>query len=285
MENKRSIFDRLFSLKGKAALITGSSSGIGRALAIGLAEAGAVVGVHGRDEARTHETCATIEAAGGQAVPLLAELQNTEDCRALIDRTSRALGRLDILINNAATNRRKPIAEVTEEDWEFINAVNLQAPYFLSQAAYPLMRRQGGGKIIHIGSMNIFYGLDTVSVYGVTKGGLAQMTKIMAVEWALDNIQVNCITPGFILTPLSRLLWADDEKARWFRNRIPLRRPGLPKEVVGLALMLASEASSYITGQNIIIDGGFSAGGSWHRDESWSDETLPPPLRKENWFE
>jgi NAD(P)-dependent dehydrogenase (short-subunit alcohol dehydrogenase family) len=110
------------------------------------------------------------------------------------------------------------------------------------------------------------------------------MTKIMAVEWALDNIQVNCITPGFILTPLSQDLWADDTKSEWFRNRIPLRRPGLPDELVGLTLLLTSEASSYITGENITIDGGFSAGGSWHRDESWSDETLPPALRKESWF-
>jgi len=285
MDNKPTIFDRLFSLKGKAALITGSSSGIGRALAVGMAQAGAAVGVHGRDVDRINETCAMVEDVGGRAVPLAANLHQIKDCRKLITDAHKALGRLDVLVNNAATNRRKPIAEVTEDDWEFINAVNLQAPYFLSRAAYPLMQKQGGGKIIHIGSINIFYGLDTVSVYGITKGGLAQMTKIMAVEWALDNIQVNCITPGFILTPLSRSLWADDEKSQWFRNRVPLRRPGLPHELVGLALMLASEASSYITGQNIIIDGGFSAGGSWQRDESWSDETLPPPLRKENWFE
>jgi NAD(P)-dependent dehydrogenase (short-subunit alcohol dehydrogenase family) len=284
MDNKAPILERFFSLKDKAALITGSSSGLGRALAIGIAEAGAAVGVHGRDEERIHETCAMVEDVGGKAIPLVADLRGLDDCRDLIDRARQALGRLDILVNNAATNRRKPIAEVTEDDWEFLNAVNLQAPYFLSQAAYPMMRGQGGGKIIHIGSINIYYGLDTVSVYGLTKGGLAQMTKTMAVEWALDNIQVNCITPGFILTPLSRALWADEKKSLWFRNRIPLRRPGLPEELVGLALMLASEASSYLTGQNITIDGGFSAGGSWHNDESWSDETLPPPLRKENWF-
>jgi NAD(P)-dependent dehydrogenase (short-subunit alcohol dehydrogenase family) len=106
----------------------------------------------------------------------------------------------------------------------------------------------------------------------------------MAVEWALDNIQVNCITPGYVLTPLSRPLWADDQKSQWFRNRIPLRRPGLPEELVGLALLLASDASNYITGQNIIFDGGFSAGGSWHHDETWTDEDLPRPLRKQSWF-
>jgi NAD(P)-dependent dehydrogenase (short-subunit alcohol dehydrogenase family) len=194
------------------------------------------------------------------------------------------LGRLDVLINCAATNRRKSITDVTRDDFDFIIAVNLRSVYFLSQAAYPIMRDQGGGKIIHIGSINIFYGLDTVSVYGVTKGGMAQLTKVMAVEWALDNIQVNCVTPGYFLTPLSKPLWEDDQKARWFRNRLPVRRPGLPEELIGVTLLLASAGSSYITGQNIVVDGGFSAGGSWHRDESWSDETLPDSFRKESWF-
>jgi NAD(P)-dependent dehydrogenase (short-subunit alcohol dehydrogenase family) len=132
--------------------------------------------------------------------------------------------------------------------------------------------------------MNIFYGLDTVSVYGVTKGGLGQLTKVMAVEWAEDNIQVNCVTPGFFLTPLSRPLWEDEQKARWFRNRLPTRRPGLPEELVGIVLLLAGNASSYVTGQNLVVDGGFLAGGSWSRDESWTDEDLPIPMQKASWF-
>jgi NAD(P)-dependent dehydrogenase (short-subunit alcohol dehydrogenase family) len=202
----------------------------------------------------------------------------------LVTKAQEALGRLDVLINCAATNRRKPITEVTQDDFDTIVAINLRSVYFLSQAAYPLMRQQGGGKIIHIGSINIFYGLDTVSVYGVTKGGMGQLTKVMAVEWAQDNVQVNCVTPGYFLTPLSRPLWEDDQKANWFRSRLPTRRPGQPEELVGVTLLLASEASSYITGQNIVVDGGFLAGGSWHRDETWSDESLPASLRKENWF-
>jgi 2-deoxy-D-gluconate 3-dehydrogenase len=252
MADTPSILERLFSLQGKVALITGASGGIGRALAIGLAEAGAAIGVHGRDRERVEQTCALVAEAGGQAAPLVTDLYAVEDCRKLIAQTRQLLGRLDILINNAATNRRKPIADVTEDDFDFIMGVNLRSIYFLCQTAYPTMRAQGGGKIIHIGSMNTFYGLDTVSVYGAAKGGLAQLAKVMAVEWAKDNIQVNCITPGFIYTPLSAPLWADEKKARWFKARLPTRRPGQPEELIGLALMLASEASSYITGQNII---------------------------------
>lgn len=279
-----SILERLFSLKGKSVLLTGASGGIGQVLAVALAEAGATIGVHGRDEARIQKTCDLVEAAGGQAVPLTGDLSRVDDCHDLVTRANEGLGRLDILINCAATNRRKPIVEVTEDDFDAVMAVNLRSIYFLSQAAYPLMREQGGGKIIHIGSINIFYGLDTVSLYGLTKGGMAQLTKVMAVEWAQDNVQINCVTPGYFLTALSRPLWEDEKKARWFRSRIPVRRPGQPDELVGTILLLASDASSYINGQNIVVDGGFLAGGSWHRDETWSDETLPDPLKKENWF-
>jgi NAD(P)-dependent dehydrogenase (short-subunit alcohol dehydrogenase family) len=178
-------------------------------------------------------------------VPLFADLSKVSTCHSLITEAHARMGRLDILVNNAATNRRKPITEVTEDDYEFITATNIRAIYFLSQAAYPHMRAQGGGKIIHIGSINIYYALETVSVYGLTKGGVAQLTKVMAVEWARDNIQVNCITPGFILTPLSRPIWDDERKSTWLRKRIPVRRPGNPEELVGLALMLAAPASSY----------------------------------------
>jgi 2-deoxy-D-gluconate 3-dehydrogenase len=261
-----SLLHQLFSLEGKTVLITGASGGIGRALAVGLAEAGAAVGVHGRNDAEIAQTCAQVEAAGGSAVPLPADLANVDACGALVARTQAALGGLDILVNCAATNRRKPIVEVTEDDYDHIMAVNLKSIYFLTQAAQPAMRHQGGGKVIHIGSINVQFALDTVSVYGASKGGLHQLTKIMAVEWAPDNIQVNCIVPGFIYTPLSQPLWADAAKSRWFRSRIPMRRPGRPEEIVGLTIFLASHASDYITGQHFVIDGGFSAGGSWLRD-------------------
>lgn len=266
MGEASNILERLFSLEGKVALITGASGGIGRALAVGFAEAGATVAVHGRKQQEIAETCRLVEAAGAKALPLAAELSDPKVARDVVVTTQTELGQLDILINCAAMNRRKRIVEVTEEDYDTIMAVNLKSVYFLSQAAYAYLRVQGG-KVIHIGSINAYYGLDTVSVYGASKGGLHQLTKVMAVEWAPDNIQVNCIVPGFIYTPLAQPLWADEQRAHWFRSRLPMRRPGQPEELVGAALFLASHASDYVTGQSFIIDGGFTAGGSWHMDE------------------
>lgn len=267
MAEETNILQRLFSLEGKVALITGGSGGIGRVLAVGLAEAGALVAVHGRKPEEIDATCKLIEGVGGRALALPAELADPKVARQLVESTYGEFKRLDILINCAATNRRKPIVEVTEEDYDAIMAVNLKSVYFLTQAAHPYLRENGGGKVIHIGSINVQYGLDTVSVYGASKGGMHQLTKVMAVEWAPDNIQVNCIVPGFIYTQLSAPLWADEKRAHWFRSRLPMRRPGQPEELVGMMLFLASHASDYVTGQSFVIDGGFTAGGSWHRDE------------------
>lgn len=262
-----SLFQRLFSLAGKTALITGAPGGIGQALAVTLAEAGATIGVHGRDPAKVTTACAAVAATGAQAIPLLAELADVESCRRLIQDAHTALGRLDILINCAGMNRRKPIAEVTTDDFDTIMAVNLRSLFFLSQAVQPIMQAQGGGKIIHIGSMNSEFALDTVSVYGASKAGVAQLTRVMAVEWAKDNIQVNCIIPGFFRTPLTNGgLWQNERRSAWLHQRIPMRRPGEPEELAGVALLLAGPASSYITGSQYIVDGGFRSGGSWETD-------------------
>jgi 2-deoxy-D-gluconate 3-dehydrogenase len=266
MADASGILQQLFSLEEKGVLITGASGGLGRALAVGMAGAGATVAVHGRKLDEIEATCKLVEAGGGKAFPLAADLIDAKRAREVIAATYDALKRLDVLINCAGMNRRKPIVEVTEDDYDTIMAVNLKSLYFLSQAAYPHLRERGG-KVIHIGSINAYYGLDTVSVYGASKGGVNQLTKVMAVEWAPDNIQVNCVVPGFMYTELAKPLWADEKKAHWFRSRIPMRRPGLPEELVGVTIFLASNASDYVTGQSFIVDGGFTAGGSWHRDE------------------
>jgi 2-deoxy-D-gluconate 3-dehydrogenase len=262
------ILARLFSLQDKVALITGAGGGIGRVLAAALVEAGATVAIHDRSTALLEETVHSIDALGGQAIPLVADLEQVDACRQLITDAHAALGRLDILVNCAAINRRKPITAVSQDDFDTIVAVNLRSIYFLSQAAHLLMQAQGGGKMIHVGSINSFYSLDTVSVYGLTKGALSQLTKVMAVEWAKDNIQVNCLAPGFMDTPLSRPVWADEAKANWLRSRIPARRPGQPEELLGVFLLLTAPASSYLTGQTIVVDGGFLAGGSWEEEFS-----------------
>ena len=253
--------DKLFSLEGKSALITGASGGIGKVLAAGLAEAGATVAVHGTSRER-------VAGVGTKFVPLARRLEKVEDCRGLIAEAQRELQRIDILINCVGTNRRKPIRDVEAQDFEHIVAVNLQSVFFTCQAVYPIMREQGGGKIINVGSVTSTDGLGGVSVYGATKAAVAQLTKTMALEWAKDNIQVNCLAPGFIMTPLTEKgLWGDSHRKQWLLDRIPARRPGKPEELVGAALLLASDASSYITGQIINVDGGYLAGGSWLRDD------------------
>ena len=258
---------KFFSLEGRAALLTGAGGGIGHALGEALAGAGASVALHARTLDRVEGLAAGIERAGGKAVCLTAELSDLSAARDLVERSRAVLGRLDILVNCAATNRRKPIREVTEDDWDAIMAVDLKSLYFMSQAAHAIMRAQGGGKIIHIGSLNSSYALGSVSVYGAAKGAVAQLTKVMAVEWAKDDVQVNCVIPGFVDTPLSKPLWAQPFKADWMRSRIPMRRPARPDEIAGPVLLLAAPASSYVTGTTLVVDGGVLAGGWWEPDD------------------
>jgi gluconate 5-dehydrogenase len=262
-----SLLESLFSLSGKTALVTGASGGIGAALARALAEAGATVGVHGRSKAKVAEICRQIEAQGGKAYGFPADLTDIDANRQLINEAVGTLGRLDILLNCAGMNRRKPLVEVTPDDYETIMAVNLRSIFFLCQAAHAHLKAAGGGQIINISSINALYGLGTVSVYGATKAGLAQITRVMAIEWAADNIQVNGIIPGFIRTPLTEgPLWGTPYRAEWLRSRIALRRPGEPEDLIGAALLLAGPASNYITGTTITVEGGFLAGGSWDAD-------------------
>lgn len=263
----QTLLNQLFSLQGKTALVTGATSGIGEAIAIGFAQAGATVGVNGRSTERAAATCQQITDLGGSAIPLVADLTTVDACRDLITDAHTALGRIDILVNCAGMNRRKPAVTVTEEDWETILNVNLRSAYFLSQAVHPVMAAQGGGKIINIGSVTNTYALDGVTVYGATKAGLAQVTRTMAIEWAPDNIQVNMIAPGFIQTPLTDAgLFQNEQRRRWLAARTPLRRPGKPQDLLGAALLLASPASDYMTGTTVTVDGGFLIGGSWDKD-------------------
>lgn len=253
----------LFGLGGRVALVTGASGGIGSALARGLAGAGAQVALNGRDHDRLNAVAASITESGGTAATFPADLSDPEAPAELVRRTVEQFGRLDILVNCAGMNRRMPILEVTPEVYRQILAANLDAVYFLSQAAARVMIGQGGGKIIHIGSLTSFIGLADVSVYGITKSALAQLTCTMAIEWATQNIQVNCLCPGFIATDLTAPLWANPTRSRWMLERIPMRRPGQPEDLAGLAVYLASPASDYTTGQTFTVDGGFLAGSQW----------------------
>jgi NAD(P)-dependent dehydrogenase (short-subunit alcohol dehydrogenase family) len=263
-----SLLNRLFSLKGKTALVTGASGGIGRALAVALGGAGAAVGVHGRDDADLAETRKQVDAAGGRGVILKADIADVAACRRLTDDTVRQLGRLDVLVNCAGINFRNPLADATEDEFEKIFAVNLRGLFFLCQAAYPVMKAQGGGKIVNVGSITTTWGLGGVGVYGMTKSAVGHLTKTLAVEWAADNIQVNCLAPGFIVTPLTeKALFGDPHRRKWILDRTPARRPGKPQDLVGTLLLLSSPGSDFITGQIITVDGGFVAGGWWKPED------------------
>lgn len=253
-----------FGLEGAVALITGASGDLGCEIAAALSAAGAALALVGRNDVALEKIRRTIGDAGRPVEAFPADLSNIAACRQVVDQTVERFGTLTILVNCAGANQRTPLLEVTPEEYEAIMAVNLRAAFFTSQAAAGVMRASGGGKIINIGSLTCAIGLQDVGVYGASKAGLAQLTKTMAVEWAEHNIQVNCLAPGFFLTGLTEdALWGDERKRRWMLERIPLRRPGKPEDLVGLALLLASPASSYITGQTIMVDGGMLAGSPW----------------------
>ena len=259
-----SILHRLFSLSGRTALVTGASGGIGRALAVALAQAGATVAIHGRKAAEVEETRRLIESVGCRALPFTSDLREVEPNRRLVADVRRAAGRIDVLVNCAGMNRRVPLAQAPAEDFDTIVAVNLRSAFLLCQAAYPVMKAQGGGKIVNIGSLTSACGLGGVGVYAMSKTGMVGLTKTLAVEWAADNIQVNCLAPGFIKTPLTAEgIWADPVRSKWILDRVPARRPGQPQDLVGTTLLLSSPASDFVTGQLIAVDGGFLAGGWW----------------------
>jgi 2-deoxy-D-gluconate 3-dehydrogenase len=258
------MLNELFSLKDKVALVTGGSGDIGKAIASAFAEAGAHLALNGQTQAKLVKVQRELGAHGNRVETFLADVSEPATAKALVARVSETFGGIDILVNCAGINRRKPILDVTLDDYEKIMNVHLRGTFFLSQAVAPIMAQRGGGKIINIGSATIHTGVADVSVYGAAKAGMDALTRTMAVEWAEHNIQVNTLAPGFIMTDLTKEgLWANERRSKWLLDRIPMKRAGLPEEMAGVALVFASKASSYLTGQTIHIDGGFAAGSKW----------------------
>ncbi len=260
--NTTALLER-FSLDGRVALITGASGGIGSALARGLAEAGAHVAISGRDVGKLHTLADEITRSNGTASCFPSDMGEPDAPARLAGDVLTHYKRVDILVNCVGMNRRMPIGEVTAAVYDTIMTTNLRSVFFLTQAIAPHIAANGGGKIINIGSLTSSLALQHVSIYGMSKSALAQLTKTMAVEWALANIQVNCLCPGFIATELTAPLWNDPTRNRWMLDRIPMKRAGQPADLVGMLLVLASSASDYITGQSIYVDGGFTVGSQW----------------------
>jgi len=247
----------MFDLSGRVAIVTGANTGIGQGLAIGLANAGADVALVGRTPA--DESAEKVRAAGRKAVIIDADLSTIAPVEDVVGRTVAELGGLDILVNNAGIIRRADALEFSEEDWDAVIDTNLKSVFFLSQAAARHMVQQGKGKIINIASMLSFQGGIRVPSYTASKSGVAGLTKLLANEWASKGINVNAIAPGYIATNNTAALQADEVRNRQILERIPVGRWGKPSDLAGAAVFLASDASDYVNGHILAVDGGWLA--------------------------
>jgi len=246
----------LFRLDNKVALITGAASGLGAAIATALSQAGAAVAVHG-NRRPADDTAAAINAAG-RAEAFQADLSSTAGAEALFHQVKQKLGRVDILVNNAGTIHRNAAEDTLLEDWQQVLQVNLTSVFQLSQlAARDMISRNAPGKIVNIASLLSFQGGIRVPAYAASKGGVAQLTKALANEWAPKGIQVNAIAPGYFATTNTEALQADETRNRQILERIPAARWGQPQDLAGAALFLSSHASDYVTGTIITVDGGW----------------------------
>lgn len=249
----------MFDLNGKVALVTGGNGGIGLGMALGLAKAGALVVVAARNAEKSAAAVEALRAAGSDSFALAADVTDEASVTALFGAVAERCGRLDILINNAGTTVRKPVDQLTLAEWNSVMDTNLTSAFLCCRAAYPLMQRAGGGKIVNIGSMASIFGMPYAPAYGASKGGIVQLTKAMAASWAKDGIQVNAVLPGWIQTDLT-----DGARAQvpGLNDRVIARtaagRWGQPQDLAGIAVFLSSAGSDFITGTAIPVDGGYS---------------------------
>lgn len=265
--------DSLFSVKEQVVFVSGGSRGIGRAIAAGFVERGAKVIITGRQQATLDAAIAGITVAGitvagitagnNKPTAIVCDVSQKPDIDRAVAQAVAEFGRIDTLINVAGVNRRKPTLEITEEDYDFVLDINLKGAFLLSQAVGQQMLQQGTGSQINIASLNTDRPLKNIAPYAMSKAALGHMTRSLALEWGEHGVRVNAIAPGFILTDLTEKLWSDKTMRQWGEINTPLRRLGQPEDMVGTAIFLASEASKFLTGQIIYVDGGFTAGWNW----------------------
>jgi NAD(P)-dependent dehydrogenase (short-subunit alcohol dehydrogenase family) len=248
-----------FSLEGRTALVTGATKGIGFETCKVLADAGADIVAVGRDADGLRAVKAAVESKGRRCVALAAEMAASDGPDRAAEEALAAFGTIDILVNNAAIARIEPLLDAKIVDWDETMAVNLRAPWLLARALVPGMIQQRRGKIINISSQAGVIGQESHGAYGASKGGLNTLTKVMCVEWAKHNIQINAVCPTVILTPMGETVWGKPEMGDPMKAKIPAGRFGKPVEVADLILYLASSASDLVNGQDILIDGGYTA--------------------------
>ncbi|MGO9902336.1 MAG: SDR family NAD(P)-dependent oxidoreductase [Solirubrobacteraceae bacterium] len=248
----------LFCLDGRVALVTGGSSGIGRAIAEALARAGASIVVVARDEARLEATVQELTAVGARAAYVRGDLATRESVRVVTESTVAVFGEPDILVNSAGVNLRPPLPELGEGVWDATMAVNLMAPFLLGQRFGPGMAERGFGRIVHISSQQAHRAFVDSGAYGVSKGGLEALTRSQAEAWSPYGVTCNALVPGFVMTPLNARLSADSTRVAALAARTMIGRNGRAEDFAGIAVFLASRAADYITGQSIFIDGGLS---------------------------
>jgi 2-deoxy-D-gluconate 3-dehydrogenase len=245
-----------FSLKGKAALVTGSSRGLGAGIALALAEAGADVALHGSSSV-PEEVQRAIAATGVRSTVVTGDVSDPAACSEMVDKTIAAFGDLNILVNNAGTIRRAPAVDHPVEDWNAVLATNLSSVFHLTQTAGRHMLARGSGKVINIASLLTFQGGVFVPSYAAAKGGVGQLTKAFANEWAAKGVNVNAIAPGYMETDNTTALRNDATRSRQILERIPAGRWGTPRDLAGAAVFLASSASDYLHGHILVVDGGW----------------------------
>ncbi|HVM47401.1 MAG TPA: glucose 1-dehydrogenase, partial [Candidatus Acidoferrum sp.] len=247
-----------FDLTGKVAIVTGTSRGLGQYLGRALARAGADLVITSREPSRLATFKAEIEDLGRRALPLALDVRGPDSIQAMAEAAVAHYGRIDILVNNAGCNVRKPALEVTWDDWNLVLDTNLRGTFFVSQAVARHMIPRKYGRIINIGSVTCVAGYAGLGPYGASRGGVKQLTMSLADDWGIHGITVNCLAPGWFKTEQNAVMYEDQEWLNYLCDRIPLKRPGQPRDLDGAVVFLASDASAYVTGQTLLVDGGIS---------------------------